>query len=82
MTSDQTVWISKNYTSGAPSTATWTQLTVPIYPTGSDWTFVSSGDVVIPSAYLGQANVKIAFKYLSSTSESGTWEINNIKVTE
>jgi hypothetical protein len=80
--SDHTVWISKNYTSGAPSSATWEQLTVPGYPVGSDWTFVSSGDVVIPAAYIGQANVKIAFKYLSSSSQSASWEIKNLKVTE
>ncbi len=80
--SDHTVWISKNYSSGAPSTATWEQLTVPGYPTGSDWTFVSSGDVVIPAAYLGQTNVKIAFKYLSTAAQSASWEIKSVKVTE
>jgi hypothetical protein len=80
--SDHTVWISKNYSSGAPSTASWEQLTVPGYPAGSDWNFVSSGDVVIPAAYLGHTNVKIAFKYLCSNSQSATWEVKGIKVTE
>jgi hypothetical protein len=80
--SDHTVWISKDYSSGAPSTASWEQLTVPGYPAGTDWNFVSSGDVVIPAAYLGQTNVKIAFKYLSSASQSATWEIKGVKVTE
>jgi hypothetical protein len=80
--SDHTVWISKDYSSGAPSSATWEKLTVPGYPTGSNWTFVTSGDVIIPAAYLGQSNVKIAFKYLSSDSQSATWEIKGVKVTE
>lgn len=79
---NHTVWISKNYSSGAPSTATWEQLTVPGYPAGNSWTFVSSGDVIIPASYLGQGNVRIAFKYLCSDSESATWEIKNVKVTE
>jgi hypothetical protein len=79
---NHTVWISKNYTSGAPSTGTWEKLTVPNYPPGNNWTFVSSGDVVIPAAYLGQANVRIAFKYLCSDSESASWEIKSVKVTE
>jgi hypothetical protein len=80
--SDHTVWISKTYTSGAPAPADWVQLTVPGYPTGTDWTFVSSGDVVIPAAYLGQTNVRIAFKYLSTASQSASWEIKGVKVTE
>jgi hypothetical protein len=80
--SDHTVWISKNYSSGAPSSATWEKLTVPGYPLGSNWTFVTSGDVVIPAAYLGQTNVKIAFKYLSSDSQSATWEVKGVKITE
>jgi hypothetical protein len=80
--SDHTVWISKTYTSGAPNATDWVQLTVPGYPAGTDWTFVSSGDVVIPAAYLGQTNVRIAFKYLSTASQSATWEIKSVKVTE
>jgi len=80
--SDHTVWISKDYSSGTPTSATWVQLSVPGYPVGSNWTFVSSGDVVIPTAYLGQTNVKIAFKYLSSSTQSATWEIKSVKVTE
>jgi len=79
---NHTVWISKNYSSGAPSTAEWEKLTVPGYPPGNNWTFISSGDVMIPSSYWGQTNVRIAFKYLCSNSESATWEIKNVKVTE
>lgn len=78
---NHTLWISKNYSSGAPSTATWEQITIPTYPTGADWTFVGSGSCVIPAAYLGQANVRLAFKYLCSDTESATWEIKNLKVT-
>lgn len=80
--SNHTVWISKDYTSGAPSTGTWEKLTVPTYPAGNNWSFVNSGEVAIPSAYLGQANVRIAFKYLCSDTESATWEIQNLKITE
>jgi hypothetical protein len=82
VSTNHTVWISKNYTSGAPSTATWEQLTGLTYPAGNNWTFVSSGDVIIPSSYLGQTNVRIAFKYLCSDTESASWEIKNLKVTE
>jgi len=79
---NHTLWISKNYSSGLPSTATWEQITIPIYPAGNTWTFVNSGKCVIPATYVGQSNVRIAFKYLCSDSESATWEIRNVKVTK
>ena len=82
MKTNHTLWISTNYNSGAPSTATWTQVTIPTYPTGSDWTFVGSGNIVLPSAVYGKSNVRIAFKYLCSNSESATWELKELVVTK
>ncbi|MBP6284485.1 MAG: hypothetical protein KA373_03610, partial [Paludibacteraceae bacterium] len=78
---EQTVWISTNYTVGAPSTAIWTQLIAPTWPSGSDWTFVSSGDIDL-SAYTGNSNICIAFKYASTTAGAATWEIKNVVVIE
>jgi len=78
---NHTFWVSKNYNSGAPSTATWEKIEIPTYPAGNTWTFVGSGKCVIPAAYLGQAKVRIAFKYLCSSAESATWELKNVKVT-
>ncbi|MFV0469310.1 MAG: DUF5689 domain-containing protein [Dysgonomonas sp.] len=81
MKSNHTIWFSDNYTAGAaPSTATWTQVTITTYPTGIDWTFVSSGNIVVPVSFLGKSNVTFAFKYLSSTAESASWEIKNLVV--
>ncbi|MDO5664994.1 MAG: DUF5689 domain-containing protein [Bacteroidia bacterium] len=80
MTNEQTLYISSNYSSGAPSTATWEKLTIPTYPTGKDWTFVSSGNISVPAAYIGKTNVKIAFKYTSTTSGAATWEVKNVIV--
>jgi putative transposon-encoded protein len=73
-----TLWITTNYT-GDPATTTWTQLEIPNYPTGANWTFVSSGKVTIPSAYQGKT-VRIAFKYESTTTVATTWEIKNLKI--
>lgn len=78
MSSDQTLWISSDYTSGNPVAASWTELVIPTYPAGNNWTFVSSGDIAIPAAFTGQANVHIAFKYLSNTDNAATWEIQNL----
>jgi hypothetical protein len=72
------VWVSNDYTSGSPSTATWTELTGITHGTAA-WGFVSSGTVSIPVANRA-ANCRIAFKYLCSDSESATWEIKNVIV--
>jgi len=74
-----TLWISTGYTSGAPSTATWTQLTIPTQGTTA-WAFVSSGNIAFPPSVLGQTNVRFAFKYTCSNTESATWEIKNVLV--
>ncbi len=78
--SNHTLWISTNYNGEAPSTATWEQVTIPVYPAGNSWVFVNAGKAAVPAAYLGQQNVRIAFKYLCSDSESATWEIRKVKV--
>lgn len=57
---------------------TWDNLTVPTWPAGTDWIFVSSGSIDL-KAYLG-SKVKIAFVYTSKDGESGSWEINNVLV--
>lgn len=75
------VWASTDYTGGLPDTATWTQLTVPTYPAGTNWTFVASGDIDM-SAYLGNSNVRIAFRYTSEDGNSGSWEIKNVLINE
>lgn len=60
--------------------ATWVELTVPNMPDGTNWTFIESGNVVLPAQFANQANVYIAFKYTSTTASASTWEIKGIKV--
>ena len=73
--------ISNDYSGGDPSAATWTELNITTMPSGSDWTFVNSGHINIPAGFLVN-EVTIAFKYQSTTSEAGTWEIKNLFVIE
>lgn len=80
MPANHTLWVSNNYTSGMPSTANWTQVTIPTYPGGADWTFVNSGNITLPALVLGSSNCRIAFKYLSTATESSTWEIKTLKI--
>ncbi|NLI72432.1 MAG: hypothetical protein GX361_06825 [Bacteroidales bacterium] len=73
-----TVWVSNDYNSGAPNTATWTELTGVNHGTTA-WGFVSSGELKIPTANL-KSNLRFAFKYLCTDAESATWEIKNVVV--
>jgi hypothetical protein len=77
-TDNYTLWIATNYTSGAPSAATWTQLAIPTHATVA-WAYVSSGNIAIPADKL-TATTRFAFKYICSDSESATWEVKNIVV--
>jgi hypothetical protein len=72
------VWVSNDYTSGAPTTATWTQLTGVTLGTTA-WGYVSSGELSFPTANL-KANAKFAFKYKSIAGASATWEVKNVVV--
>ena len=75
----QTLWITDNY-GGDVQTATWEQLTIPVYPNGTSWTYASSRSIDIPQKYL-KKNVRIAFKYISTTSESNaTWQITDFNL--
>ena len=54
----------------------WTKLNITTFPEGFD--FVSSGKIDL-SAYLG-SKVKIGFKYTSTATKAGTWEIQSVSV--
>ncbi len=68
-----------NYT-GNPATTTWVELTGLNQNITQGWQYVASGALVIPAA-AKSAQSRIAFRYMSSASQSATWEIKNVKVT-
>ena len=80
MQTENTVWVSNDYTGANPASSTWTKLTIPTYPAGNNWTFVNSGTISIPADKC-QSTTFIGFKYISTTSGSSTWEIKNFAVT-
>ena len=72
------VYATENYT-GNPATTTWVALPAALDTNNAafgDW--VSSGNVDL-SVFLGK-NVRIAFKYTSTTSAAATWEIDDFKI--
>jgi len=78
---DCSIWISENYDTGLPSTATWTQLTPPTaFYNASSWpTIFPSSGVFSLSAYADK-KVRFAFKYVSTATKAGTWEVKNVLV--
>ena len=68
-----TLWVSEN------NGETWTQLTIPTYATNNDNNYVTAA--IDLTAYVGKT-VNVAFKYISSTTASGTWRLKNFKVAE
>ena len=72
-TEEATLWVR-------PVGGEWEQLTIPTYFSNNDWTFVNSGEIDL-SAYAGQ-KIQIGFKYVSTDSKAGTWEIKNVLVEE
>ncbi|MFT3687418.1 MAG: choice-of-anchor J domain-containing protein [Phycisphaerales bacterium] len=73
------VFATSNYT-GNPVTTQWVELTGFNQSVPVAWQYISSGDLVIPEA-AKSANSRIAFRYMSSATQSATWEIKNVKVT-
>ena len=74
------VYVSTNYNSGAPNTATWTQLTGFTLDTNTgSYIWTNSGNLDI-SSYIGNSNFRIAFRYTSTTTASRTWEVDNVKI--
>ncbi len=72
-----TIWVSENYTDGDPNNATWTQLATN-FTDASDWTLTLSKDLDL-NAFLGKT-VRIALKYVATTTKAGTWEVKTFNV--
>ncbi len=76
---DITIQVSSDYTSGDPTTATWSQVSAS-WTEGSDWsTFVST--TIDLSQFAGQ-KICVAVKYLSNDTKAGTIEVQSILIQE
>jgi hypothetical protein len=73
-----TLNVSTDFNGTDVASATWTTLTINTKPTGTDYVFVESEDIDL-SAFTGK-KIYLAFKYLSTTTNAATWEVDNIKV--
>ncbi|OIP82719.1 MAG: hypothetical protein AUK44_07020 [Porphyromonadaceae bacterium CG2_30_38_12] len=73
-----TLWVSEDYLSGLPTTASWSKITIPTYTDGTNWNFVHAG-IIDLSSFAGK-NIRFAFKYLSTDTSAGTWEVKNVTI--
>tara|TARA_Y100000766_G_scaffold242994_1_gene221541 strand:+ start:21 stop:1376 length:1356 start_codon:yes stop_codon:yes gene_type:complete len=75
------VYASSDYSGGDPtSDGNWTELSVTLDIDSSSWSsWTDSGNIDL-SSYAG-GNVYIAFKYVSTSSASATYEIDNVLLT-
>ncbi len=79
LTTEATVWISSDYVDKTrPDSVTWTQVVTSPFVDLGTWTFNSSQKISLTS-YCGK-KVHIAFKYISTASKAGSWEIKNFRV--
>ena len=77
--SDITVQVSSDYTSGDPTSATWTQVPAS-WTSGSNWSDFASTTIDL-SQFAGQ-KVCVAVKYLSNDTKAGTIEVQSILIQE
>lgn len=70
---EATVWIKA-------ADGDWTQLSGVSYPEKLSWDFVDSGKVDLTN-YVGK-KVQIAFKYMSTATKAGTWEVDEFLIAE
>lgn len=73
------VLITNNYT-GDPTTTNWTDITGTLTE-GRDYVNFENYSESIPTEFIGQSNVVIAF-YFSCEESSATWEVRNLTVKE
>lgn len=79
-TEQMTLYLTTGYIKDAPGESEWHQLTIPNYPTGTNWNWFESGEIDL-SAYQGK-EVVIAFRYVSDTNYAPQWEIKNFTVKQ
>ena len=56
----------------------WESITIPNYFTNNDWTWVDN-EISLPAEYAGKT-VELGFKYTSTETKAGTWEVKNFKI--
>ena len=71
---DLHVMYSASYTGGDIVASQWTEVTPSAWPDGTNWTFIDCTAAIPATAKY------VAFRYTSTSSTAGTWEIKTVKI--
>ena len=72
-----TLWVTDNY-QGSYTASSWQELTIGSYASNNDWNFVDVS-ITVPLSKVG-ANTAFCFRYISTASNNGTWEVKNLHI--
>ncbi len=71
--------VTNNYT-GDVTTTEWVEVEYGAV-NNNNWTFHNTGEIALPGSVMGKSAVVVAFKYMSTTANSSTWEVKNVVVS-
>ena len=71
---DLHVMYSTTYTGGDINASEWTEVTPSAWPDGSSWNFIDCTAAIPATAK------RVAFRYTSTDTTAGTWEIKTVKI--
>lgn len=71
--------ISRDYT-GSIADATWEVIDFDAVQNTVNWDKTTTDEIIIPASYMGDKSVVLAFKYIGTTTEAGTFEVDNVKL--
>ena len=71
---DLHIMVSSTYAGGAINASEWTEVTPDQWPDGTSWLFINS------AATIPAGTTRIAFRYTSTESTAGTWEIKSVSI--
>ena len=77
------VYVSTSFDGTNANTSTWKELEFkPVASPYSDWTLYSSGEIQLPTEFVGKEAVFIGFWFKAPDNASTTWELQSFKMVE
>ena len=71
--------ISRDFT-GNIADATWEVIDFAAAQNTVNWDKTTTDEIIIPASYMGDKSVVLAFKYIGTATEAGTFEVDNVKL--
>ena len=71
--------ISRDFT-GNIADATWEVIDFAAAQNTANWDKTTTEEIIIPASYMGDKSVVIAFKYIGTAAQAGTFEVDNVKL--